>query len=296
MGVGRLVDLELDLIRAFVTIAEAGGFTRAAERLGRTQSAVSLQVRRLEDRLRVQLFERAPRGISLTAAGEALLPQARRLLRINDEIVAGLEGGDVEGQVRFGAPEDIATNYLSDILADFSRAHPKVSLEVVCDFTLNLQARFEQGALDLALIKREPAGPDVGVRVWREPLVWAAADREVLERGPVLGLLLAPPPDVYRRRALTALEAVGRPYRVAYTSPSLAGLHAALRAGLGVTVLPRDMVPPGIEVLSEAEGLPALPDTEIALIKARTALPRAAQRLSEAILAALDRSRVHRVE
>jgi len=287
----RIVNLDLDLVRAFVVIAEARSFTRAAERLGRTQSAVSLQVRRLEDRLGAALFTRDPRSVALTPEGEALLPQARRLLRVNDEIVAGLEMADLEGEVRFGAPEDIATTYLPEVLAAFARAHPKVALEVVCDFTLNLQARFDQGGLDLALIKREPMGPDVGVRVWREPLVWVAADASVVEREGMLTLLVSPPPDVYRRRALTALEACGRPYRIGYTSPSLAGLHAALKAGLGVTVLPRDMTLPEMAVLGEAAGLPALPDAEIALIKAKAGLPRAAGLLGDFILSALDRSR-----
>jgi DNA-binding transcriptional LysR family regulator len=289
----RIVNLDIDLVRAFVTIAEARNFTRAAERLGRSQSAVSLQVQRLEDRLRTRLFVRDPRSVRLTPEGELLLPQARRLLRLNDEIVAGLEDADLEGEVRFGAPEDVATTYLPEILAAFARAHPRVALEVVCDFTLNLQARFDQGALDLALIKREPAGPDQGTRVWREPLVWAAADQEVVERDPVLTLLAAPAPDVYRRRALTALEGCGRAYRIGFTSPSLAGLHAALRAGRGVTVLPRDMTPPDVVVLGPETGLPPLPDAEIALIRARAALPRAAGLLGDFILSSLDRARAH---
>lgn len=290
---GRIVNLELDLVRTFVTVAEAKSFTRAAERLGRTQSAISLQVRRLEDRLRTRLFERDPRRVGLTPEGEIFLPQARRLIRVNDEIVAGLEDTEVEGEVRFGAPEDVATTYLPEILAAFARSHPKIALEVVCDFTLNLQERFERGALDLALVKREPMGPAEGVRVWREPLVWVAADAGVVERDGALLLAVAPPPDVYRRRALAALDAAGRPWRVGYTSPSLSGLHAALRAGLGVTVLARDMAPDDLTVLGEAEGLPSLPDAEIALITAKTALPRAARLLADHVLAALDRRRPH---
>jgi DNA-binding transcriptional LysR family regulator len=289
----RLVNLDLDLLRAFVTIAETRSFTRTAERLGRSQSAVSLQVRRLEDQLRTALFERNPRSVALTIEGERLLPQARRLLRVNDEIVASVEEVELAGEVRFGAPEDIATTYLPEILASFARSHPRMALEVVCDFTLNLQSRFDQGALDLALIKREPAGPDAGGRVWSEPLVWVAADPAVLEREGPMTLLTAPPPDVYRRRALTALEACGRPYRIGFTSPSLAGLHAALRAGLGVSVLPRDMLPPDMVVLGREWGLPALPDAEIALISAG-ALPRAAALLADYVLGALDRERALR--
>lgn len=286
---GRLINLEMDLVRAFVTVSEARSFTRAGERLGRSQSAVSLQMRRLEDRLGVQLFSRDPRHVVLTAEGEAFLPQARRLLRVNDEIVADLRGDDLEGEVRLGAPEDFATVHLPEILGQFARAHPRVALSVTCDLTLNLLDRLRDGALDVALVKREPLGPDLGVRVWREPLVWAAADAAVLKQAEPAPLVVAPAPCVYRKRAVAALEARGLSWRAAYTSPSLAGQHAALRAGLGLTVLPRDMIPPDLKVLGEAEGLPPLEDAEIALLKSRTAVPLAADRLAEFILSSLDR-------
>ncbi|CAN5824386.1 LysR substrate-binding domain-containing protein [soil metagenome] len=288
----RLLNLDLDLVRAFVTVAEARSFTRAGERLGRSQSAVSLQLQRLEDRLSTALLSRDPRHVTLTAAGEAFLPQARRLLRVNDEIVADLRGDDLEGEVRLGAPEDFATVHLPEILGEFARAHPRVALSVTCDLTLNLLDRLRDGALDIALVKREPLGPDLGVRVWREPLVWAAADAAVLKPDEAAPLVVAPAPCVYRKRAVAALDAQGRTWRAAYTSPSLAGQHAALRAGLGLTVLPRDMIPPDLKVLGAAEGLPRLEDAEIALLKARTAIPLAADRLAEFILGSLDRRHV----
>lgn len=288
----RLLNLDLDLVRAFVTVAEARSFTRAGERLGRSQSAVSLQLQRLEDRLSTALLSRDPRHVTLTAAGEAFLPQARRLLRVNDEIVADLRGDDLDGEVRLGAPEDFATVHLPEILGEFARAHPRVALSVTCDLTLNLLDRLRDGALDIALVKREPLGPDLGVRVWREPLVWAAADAAVLKPDEAAPLVLAPAPCVYRKRAVAALDAQGRTWRAAYTSPSLAGQHAALRAGLGLTVLPRDMIPPDLKVLGAAEGLPRLEDAEIALLKARTAIPLAADRLAEFILGSLDRRHV----
>jgi DNA-binding transcriptional LysR family regulator len=285
----RDINLDLDLIRTFVTIADTRSFTRTGERLGRTQSAISLQVRRLEDRLGVRLLARDPRRVGLTEAGESFLPKARRLLRVNDEIIAEVTGEDLEGEVRLGAPEDFATVHLPDILGAFARAHPRVALAVTCDLTLNLLDRLQAGALDLALVKREPLGPDLGVRVWREPLVWVAADRAVLKPEAPAPLVIAPAPCVYRRRAVAALEARGRTWRAAYTSPSLAGQHAALRAGLGLTVLPREMVPDDLVLLGEADGLPPLEDAEIALLKARGGAPRAADRLAEFILASLDR-------
>lgn len=284
-----MINLELDLLRTFVTVAEARSFTRAGERLGRSQSAISLQMRRLEDRLGQTLLSRDPRHVVLTAEGERFLPQARQLLRLNDQILAGLIGVEVEGEVRLGAPEDFATVHLPEILGEFARTHPKVALTVTCDLTLHLIDRLREGALDIALVKREPLGPDLGVRVWREPLVWVAADPGVLERSAVAPLVVAPSPCVYRKRAITALERQGRAWRAAYTSPSLAGQHAALRAGLGVTVLPREMTPADLTILGAEHGLPTLADAEIALLRAPTAVPPAAERLAEFVLTSLDR-------
>ncbi len=284
-----MANLDLDLVRSFVAIAEVKSFTRAGERLGRSQSAVSLQMRRLEDLIGRRLFSRDPRHVVLTSDGEAFLPQARRLLRLNDEILSELTGGDVAGEIRLGAPEDFATVHLPNILGEFTRANPKATLAVTCDLTLNLLEQLRDGSLDLALVKREPLGPDMGVRVWREPLVWVGADASVAEADGPIPLVVAPSPCVYRKRAIGALERVGRPWRCAYTSPSLAGQQAALRAGLGVTVLPLEMAPSDLARLGLAQGLPDLPDTEIALMRAPTAVPPAAERLAAFILASLDK-------
>lgn len=286
-------NLDLDLVRTFVTVVEARSFTRAGERLGRSQSAISLQMGRLETRLGSALLSRDPRHVTLTAEGESFLPQARRLLRLNDEIVGRLHQVEIEGEVRLGSPEDFATVHLPEILGAFAKSHPKVSLSVTCDLTLNLLEGLRGGALDIALVKREPLGPDLGVRVWREPLVWVGADLGILEQVEVTPLIVAPSPCVYRKRAITALERHGRPWRVAYTSPSLAGQHAALRAGLGVTVLPLEMTPPDLARLGADQGLPALQDAEIALMRAPTAVAPAAERLAEFILSSLDRRPRH---
>ncbi|QQQ18606.1 LysR family transcriptional regulator [Brevundimonas vitis] len=285
----RLVNLDIDLLRAFVSVVETGSFTRTAALLGRTQPAVSLQIRRLEDQLRSPLFDRGGKGVGLTTEGAALLPQARRLLRLNDEIVSTLGEGDLEGEVRFGAPEDIATIHLPGILGAFARSHPRIRLSVTCDYTANLLDQMSRGALDLALIKREPMGPDLGVRVWREPLVWVALDASILEASP-LPLILAPAPDIYRKRALGALGDHGLSFRAAFTSPSLAGQMAALRAGLGVGVLPAAMAPRDLAVLGTP--LPALTDSEIALVSARNAGGPAGL-LAQEVLRTLERGPPH---
>jgi DNA-binding transcriptional LysR family regulator len=246
------------------------------------------------------MFERESGGAGsphvLTTEGEILLNYARQILHLSDEARARIMEPEVEGLVRLGTPEDFATSHLPDILARFSRAHPRVALSVNCDFTVNLLSSFSRGEYDLVLFKREPqrrggvpfVGDD-GVGVWRERLVWTASPRLTLADDAPLPLVLAPAPDVYRRRAIAALDAAGRQWQIVFTSPSLAGLQAAVRAGLGLSVLPRGMVPTGALVLSQTEHrLPDLPDTEIVLYKAPGKLSRAATLLAEHIVHSLE--------
>jgi len=280
--------LDLDLLRCFVTIAETGSFTRAGERLGRTQSTISLQVKRLEDQLGRAVFARTPRSLSLTSEGERLMGPARQLLRLNDSALAELFEPNMTGRVRLGVPEDFATAHLPGVLAAFAKAHPLVELEVTCDLTLNLIDKFHAGSFDLVLVKREPSAPLEGMRVWREPLVWVARDERAVVDLSCVPLVVSPEPCVYRKRATDALDAMGRKWRAAYTSTSLAGARSAVNAGLGITVLPREMVPPYLIAITNDPDLPALHDTEIALIEA-PGLSETAHRLAQHIVAALER-------
>lgn len=262
--------LELDLVRTFVAIVETGGFTRAAERLSKTQSTVSAQLKKLEEQLGQTLIARDTRKLGLTPHGELLLERGRELLRMSDDLLSRLAEPELEGQVRLGTPEDFATSHLPQVLAAFSRAHPRVRLEVTCELTRRLERQFRAGQHDLVLLKRDPLGPSMGIRVWREPLVWVCGGHRAASMTEDVSLVVSPEPCVYRERAIGALAAVGRPWRIAYQSTSLAGSLAAVRAGLGVTILPRDMIPAGYHVLGENEQMPDLPDTEIALcMKAR---------------------------
>ena len=192
------------------------------------------------------------------------------------------------GRVRLGVPEDFATAHLPAVLAAFAKAHPLVELEVTCDLTLNLLGKFHDGAFDLVLVKREPSAPLEGVRVWREPLVWVARDQLAATGLETVPLVMSPEPCVYRKRATDALEAVGRKWRVAYTSTSLAGSQSAVNAGLGITVLPREMVPSYLVPIINDPELPSLYDTEMALIEA-PGLSQTAHRLAQHIVAALER-------
>jgi DNA-binding transcriptional LysR family regulator len=284
--VPQLRTLDLDLLRSFVAIAETRSFSRAAERLLRSQSTISLQLKRLEDLVGQRLMDRTPRSVTLTAEGEVLLDYAHRMLALNDEVVARVNEPQMAGVVRLGTPEDFATAHLPDVLARFAQAYPQVSLEVTCDLTLNLLDRFRAGAFDLVLVKREPGAGSAGVRVWREPLVWVAGDRAPAWDGGTLPLAVSPEPCVYRKRATEALERAGRRWRIAYACASLAGTQAAVRAGLGVTVLPKDMVPPALRLIDDGS-LPDLRDTEIALLAANP-LSAPAQRLQSHVVRSLE--------
>jgi DNA-binding transcriptional LysR family regulator len=260
-----LVNLDIDLLRTFVVVATERNFTRAAERLMRQQSTVSLQIKRLEDALGQRLLERTPRSVELTPEGEAFLAYAQKILDLNDEVVSLAHEPQMQGVVRLGTPEDFATQHLPDILSRFVQAYPSVALEVTCDLTLNLAQGFRSGQFDIVLLKRERSAVSGGVRVWREPLVWVAGQHDYVHGSGPLPLVVSPEPCVYRKRAIESLERSRRPWRIAYTCGSLAGSIAAVRAGLGIAVLPKEMVPDGLHVI-DGDPLPDLKDTEIALL------------------------------
>lgn len=257
-------NLDLELVRTFETVVSLKSFSRAAERLNRTQSTVSAQIKRLETELGVGLLARSTRSLHLTDAGELVLARGRELLKLNDELVSKLVEPALEGTVRLGTPEDFASAHLPGVLQEFSEAHPRVRLEVCCELTRTLARQFDQGRHDLVLLKREPLGPSLGTKVWREPLVWVRSPRHMPDLSEI-ALVVSPEPCVYRERAVVSLSESRRRFRIAYQSTSLAGALAAVQAGLGVTILPRDMVPHGYQVMGDAEGMPDLPDSEIAL-------------------------------
>lgn len=271
-------------LKSFIAIAETGTFSHAAANVGRTQSAVSLQIKKLEESLGCLLFERTSRSVKLTEQGEIFLGYAKQILALQWEVHSRLKEPEIEGEIRLGTPEDFATHYLPEVLATFRKHHPRVQLNVSCDLTLNLLKGFDRGEYDVVLVKRDPKTSKSGIKVWREPLVWAAADHYELEHP--LSLVLSPQPCIYRARALAALDKAKKPWHIAYTSPSLAGTLAAVRAGLGMTVLPANMLPTGIHSI-RTKKLPELSDAEIALLK-RDELPKAGEMLAEHIVHSLE--------
>jgi DNA-binding transcriptional LysR family regulator len=259
--------LDPDLLRSFVLIAEGGSFTRAAQAVGRTQSAVSMQIRRLEELLGQPLLLRGPRGVEPTPHGAWLLERARRLLAMHDEIFATFRSPAMAGQVRLGTPDDYALRWLPTILARFSESHPAAEVEVTCAPSNELAERLARGELDLTLLSggNEPPGL-AGRTLWRGALVWVGAAQHATHARRPLPLALAQPRCVWRRAATAALEEAGIPWRLAYISTSQAGTLAPALAGLAVTVCMPGPLPEGLRTLGPAEGLPPLPEFTIELL------------------------------
>jgi DNA-binding transcriptional LysR family regulator len=275
MGMSQPLSIDPDLLRAFAYIAEEGSFTRAAERVGRTQSAVSMQVQRLEGLLGQRVLHRGKGGaVQLTPHGQYLLERSRDLLALNDEIWTTFHKPAVHGTVRLGTPDDYALSYLPAALKRFAQSHPAVEVDVLCLPSSELVEKLRAGELDVILCSEgDSATRQPSTLLWRGPLHWVAAERSPPHRLDPLPLALAADNCSWRRAAIEALQRHGRRYRVAYTSATLAGTHAPVLAGLALTVSPMTWLPEGLRALPPGEGLPPLPDCGILLMRGRA--PRA---------------------
>jgi DNA-binding transcriptional LysR family regulator len=263
--------LDPDLLRTFVFIAEEGSFTRAAARVGRTQSAVSMQMQRLEGLLGQPVLLRGKGGaVSLSPHGRYLLSRARAMLTLNDEIWTSFRVPPMHGTVRLGAPDDYALRYLPQILMRFAESHPAVEVEVLCLPSSMLVKRLAEGSLDLTLVSdghNLPHWPSVSL--WRGPLSWITSDRHTPHRKDPLPVALAHEDCAWRTAALNALDKAGRRYRIAYSSATQIGTHAPVMAGLAVTISTISWLPEGLRLVRPEEGLPPLPDYGILLMQAR---------------------------
>ncbi|HZH26500.1 MAG TPA: LysR substrate-binding domain-containing protein [Azospirillaceae bacterium] len=276
---------DIDLLRALVAVVDTGGFTAAAERLNRTQSAVSMQIKRLEGVCGRRLLERARSGVRPTEAGERLVAHARRILMLHDAAVQDLTGAQADGKVRLGMPDDYAATFLPPVIARFQAAFPRVEVEVRCELSVHLAAEVEAGRLDVALVTRRP-GTASGRFVRREPLVWVGAAGHRPELADPVPLCVFPDACLFRPHMTAALESAGRRWRVAFTSGSHSGVLSAVACGLGLSALAHGTVPSGLRILGPADGLPPLPAVELELLEARPLSP-AGRRLAAHLMAAL---------
>jgi DNA-binding transcriptional LysR family regulator len=273
--------MDIELLRSFVSVVDAGGFTRAGERVHRTQSTVSQQIRRLEESLGRPLLVRKGKRVSPTEEGERLLTYARRILALAEEARDAVARPTPDGVVRLGVPEDFAAYRLARMLSKFTRSRPDLRLDVRCDLSARLRRDLARG--EFALVRRDPGDEreSGAVAAWPERICWVTSKRFPVDgnRDP-LPLAAFEQGCVYRRRAIHQLEATGRTWRVAYSSPNLSGIQAAVSAGLGISILPDVAVLADHRVLGPKDGFPKLGDTEMTLIIGPDASP-ATRRLAD---------------
>lgn len=263
----KVPDLEISLLRTFVAVAESGGFTAAAAVVGRSQSAVSQQVLRLEHLVGQRVFERSSRSLALTAGGERLLPAARGMIEANDRLMHALREPAAKGLLRLGISEDFLPGQLPRMLARFARLYPGVEIDLVTGLSRDLIDAYGNGQFDAVIAKKDSPARR-GRVIWREPLLWmAAAAHAGREDGPV-PLVMLPKPCFYRDMMTAALGEAGRDWVVGCTTSSLTAAQAAVAGGLGVTVLGRSFLRDDMRVLAEAEGWPPLPAVEIMVLGA----------------------------
>ncbi|MEC5397424.1 LysR substrate-binding domain-containing protein [Uliginosibacterium sp. H1] len=254
-----LPTLDLELLRSFVAAADEGSFTSAGERVGLTQSAVTQQMQRLEAQVGVALFQREGRTKQLTDHGRQLLRYAREMLSLNDDAMRSLSDSALVGSLRIGAPHDIADTLLPPLLSHIARSSPNLKLEINVARSPHLMEALHRGELDMTISTREDPRLH-GIVLRTLPTLWICASQFVHVPQQPLPLVLIDEPSIFRRLALEALDAQRVPWRLAYSSSSLIGIKAAIRAGLGVTARTLEMLTPDLRTLGPNEGLPPLPD------------------------------------
>jgi DNA-binding transcriptional LysR family regulator len=279
-------DLDIQLMRTFLATVETGSLTSAGKKVGRTQSAISHQIQRLEEGLGRALFAYDRRRLTLTRDGEILLEYARAVLKLNEEARGAFFGLRVGGHVTIGTPDLYSAYILPSILGSFSRSYPNIEIQLRCTRSVHLHAALEQGELDVALLTKQPEFTS-GTFVRREALVWVCDAHQPPELTGSVRLAVLPAGSVYRKLALEALGAAGRHWSIRSVCDSIAGLQAAVFAGLAVSVFPECAVVPGLRRLGKSEGFPKLPAVELTLHRRKGGISPAAEHLAQYIVAEL---------
>ncbi len=258
-------NLPMNLLRTLTAVIDLGGYTRAADALGRTQPAISLQIKRLESLLDARLIVHSGREMKLTEHGETLVQFARQILRLNDEAVARFSDRSATGILRVGLPTDYSVSFLQDAMAAFAKQHKGITLEIQCDLSRHLIEALRHDQLDMAVgILSEGDNPFL-VREWEDTPVWAAPLEFKVNQTDTVPLVGHPEGCEYRDRMISALAKAGRKWRVAYTSPGISGLQQAVTSGLGVSALTRKTIAPGMKILTKRDGFPPMANFRIGL-------------------------------
>ena len=279
--------LDIDQLRSLIAISDTGSFTRAADVVFKTQSAVSMQMKRLEEQLGRAIFAKEGRGAKLTEDGERLLDYARKIVRLSGECVASFSDAVLSGRVRLGVPDDYADRYLPEILVRFTRSHPKVEVTVMCEPSPMLIERIHGSELDLAIISMNRPRESAEV-VRHERLLWVTSAHHAVHEARPLPLALGRPTCGWRQAATERLEAMGVPFRVLYASWNSTAVGAAVLSGLAIGVLPESAIRSGMRVLGPTDGFPPLPEVRIALMRNKSADSAITSALASQIVQSLD--------
>lgn len=262
--------LDIDQLKTFVSIAETGSFTAAAGEVHKTQSAVSMQMKRLEERVGRPIFERCGRQSHLTRDGIRLLEYARRIVRLSDEAIMALSEPELAGVICIGLPDDFADRLLPKVLASFAHSHPRIEINVTCAESMQVFKKIRAGELDLGIVTHGDCG-GYGDIIRREGLHWVTSDLHDTHTMDPLPLAMGPISCTWRKAAIQALDRIGRPYRIAYVSGSAVATTGAVNTGLAVSVMSGSTVRPEMRILTPADGFPELPPVDIALLRAEHA-------------------------
>lgn len=281
--------LDSDLLRSFIAVARHGSVTHAARSLHRTQSAVSVQIKQLETRLHSSLFAREARGVSLTAAGERLLQSAEPIVRQLDQVAADFARAPVSGSVRVGIPDEYGASVLPDLLAAFAQRHPQVQVSVRCGFSVEFDQLVKKQQLDLAVTTSDhAAGAENASVLMEEETLWVCRKGFSFTAEQPVPLALFERSCWWRDVAIAGLKSIERPFRIAYSSDSVAGVKAAISSGLAVGMLARSSVDSGMQILKPRDGFPALPVSYLLLLRGVGSTSPAVDAMSDAIATAFD--------
>lgn len=260
------MNLQIDYLRTFIALAESKNFTKTGNQVNLSQSAVSMQIKRLEDEVGEKLFDRSGRTVKLTTQGSTLIDYAMRIVKEHDEAVSALSSPNLEGFIRFGSPEHYTAGILPRLMARFSASYPDVVVEMRCENSDRIKAAIDTGNLDIGICTQISDG---GLVIAHDPVVWAAEPGFVVQKHKYLSLAVFEEDCIFRTWAIEALEKAGLNYRIVYVSRSISGLLDAVRAGLAIAPVIRSNVPPDLKIVGIADGLPVMPVSNIVLHKTK---------------------------
>ena len=284
------INLPTDVLRSFLAVIDLGSFTKAGQLLGRTQPAISLQIRKLEELVGMTLMDTSGRNVALTRDGERLARYSRQLLAMNDEIVARLQHKETSGSLRVGLPNDYAVAFFQKALANFSKLSKDVEMSIQCDTSEQLLALFDKDELDIVIAMFDGSPPPGLIYTWTERPIWVASGDFDVENRSLIPIAAHPEGCHYRERMIRSLDLIGRPWRITFCSPGINGLQLAVQSGFGVTALTRRTLMRGMRVLTESEGFPPLPDIHVGMFFKNTGASTAALLLVNHIMKSLHDS------